>query len=351
MGKSSFPQFFIDYDFDKPYKLEANARCKIRLLAMLHIQEGKSFTEVGNLLKVSRRTVAEWYNRFLLEGINGLTDKPRTGRKTTLPVSEESNFKQEVINLQKKRKGGRVKGREIQQMLKELFGVVYSLSGVYDLLDRLGLVWITGRSRHPKADPKDQKEFRENFAEKAKEVLPENVDPDKVNIWFQDEARVGQRGTTTRVWADKGTRPEVVQQQQFQSAYIYGAVCPQNDESVGLVMPCANTEVTEIHLQMISDVTPDGHHALIICDRASWHMTPKLNCPDNITLFPLPPYSPELNPTEQVWEQLRQNNLSNRCFETYESIVNACCEAWNAFTGIPGAIKSLCSRKWAFLAG
>jgi transposase len=349
--KSSFPQFFTDYDFEKPYRLDSDARSKIRLLAMLHLQKGKSFTEIGNMLRVNRHTVAEWFRRFVSEGIHGLSDKLRSGRKPTLPPSEEDDFKKEVINLQKERKGGRVKGKEIRQMLKDRFGAEYSLSGVYDLLGRLGIVWITGRSSHPKADPEAQKDFKENFAEKAKEVLPEGIDHNKVDIWFQDETRVGQRGTTTRIWAEKGTRPGTVQQQQFQSVYIFGAVCPRNDEAAGLVMPKADTEVTEIHLRMISDMVQDGHHALVVLDGASWHTTPKLKCPENISLLPLPPYSPELNPTEQVWEQLRHNSLSNRCFETYEAIVDACCEAWNFFTGITGSIKSLCSRKWAFLAG
>ncbi len=348
--QSSFPKFFTGYDFETPYKLASDPGAKMRFLAMLHLQKGKSFTEIGDMLRVSRRTVAEWFKRFVSEGIRGLFDKLRTGRKPILSPSDESDFKKEVLKLQEERKGGRVRGEEIRQMLKDRFGAEYSLSGVYDLLNRLGMVWITGRSRHPDADPEAQKDFRENFAEKAEEVLPEGTDPDRADIWFQDEARVGQRGTTTRIWTEKGTRPGIVQQQQFQSVYIFGAVCPQNDEAVGLVMPKADTEVTEIHLGMISDVVPKGRHALIVLDGASWHTTPKLECPENISLLPLPPYSPELNPTEYVWEQLRQNSLSNRCFETYEAVVDACCEAWNSFTGIPGSIKSLCSRKWASLA-
>jgi hypothetical protein len=67
--------------------------------------------------------------------------------------------------------------------------------------------------------------------------LPESVAPENVEIWFQDEARVGQRGTVTRLWAKRGTRPRVIRQQQFEYAYIFGAVCPMKDRSVGLVLP------------------------------------------------------------------------------------------------------------------
>ena len=69
------------------------------------------------------------------------------------------------------------------------------------------------------------------------EILPEGTKIEGVDIWFQDEARVGQRGTVTRTWAKKGTRPRLARQQQFEYAYIFGAVCPARDEAVGLVMP------------------------------------------------------------------------------------------------------------------
>jgi len=89
-----------------------------------------------------------------------------------------------------------------------------------------------------------------------------------------------------------------------------------------------------------------------VLDRAAWHTTLKLRNFENISLLPLPAASPELNPVEQVWQQLRDNWLANRCFEGYEAIVDACCEAWNWFawnwfTETPNKIKNLCSREWA----
>ena len=88
---------------------------------------------------------------------------------------------------------------------------------------------------------------------------------------------------------------------------------------------------------------------VLVLDRAGWHTTPKLPQFPNVSLLPLPAGSPELNPAEQVWAQLRDRHLANRCYDGYEQIVDACCDAWNAFTQIPGAIRSLCSRSWAVL--
>ena len=170
-----------------------------------------------------------------------------------------------------------------------------------------------------------------------------------VDIWFQDESRVGQQGSLTRMWAIKGTRPRVVRQQQFNYTYIFGAVCPARDEAVGLILPYANTDTMLIHLEYISAKNPPGRHGAIVVDRAGWHTTKKINKFDNITLIPLPPTSPELNPTEQVWKQLKDEELSNRCFEDEDDIMDACCIAWNNFTNRKGAVQKLCSRGWAIL--
>jgi transposase len=171
----------------------------------------------------------------------------------------------------------------------------------------------------------------------------------QVDIWFQDEMRIGQRGTQTRLWARKGTRPRVVRQQQSESAYIFGAVCPQCDAAVGLVLPFANTQTMALHLEAISLAVPPGRHAVVVLDQAGWHTTPKLPQLPNVSLLSLPAGSPELNPAEQVWQQLRDRSLANRCYDSYDDIIDACCEAWNKFTQIPNAIRSLCTRNWANL--
>ena len=181
------------------------------------------------------------------------------------------------------------------------------------------------------------------------EVLPTEISIDAVDIWFQDEARVGQRGTLTRTWAAKGTRPRLIRQQQFEYAYIFGAVCPALDKAVGLILPVANTDAMLVHLEHISAEIPEGRHAILILDQASWHTTKRLRKFNNLTLLSLPPASPELNPTEQVWQVLRDTYLANRCYEDYEDIVRCCCNAWNGWVGIPGNIRTLCSRSWADL--
>jgi transposase len=102
------------------------------------------------------------------------------------------------------------------------------------------------------------------------------------------------------------------------------------------------------HLDEISASVLPGHHAVLTLDGARWHQEGgKLKLPDNISLLHLPPYAPELNPVENIWQFLRQNYLSNRVFPNYHDILDACCNAWNALASTQGKIQSIATRDWA----
>jgi transposase len=112
-------------------------------------------------------------------------------------------------------------------------------------------------------------------------------------------------------------------------------------------MPYCDTPAMQTHLHEISLVVERGAHAVVILDQAGWHMSAKLEVPSNITLLPLPPRSPELNPQENVWQFLRDNALSNRVFNSYDDIVAHCCQAWNKLIDQPWRIMSIGLREWA----
>jgi len=138
-----------------------------------------------------------------------------------------------------------------------------------------------------------------------------------------------------------------VRDTRYQWAYLFGAVCPDRGVGAGLVMPYANTEAMNKHLDEIGKAVTPGAHAALIFDGAAWHDSQDLVMPENITPIILPPYSPELNPVENVWEYLRKNKLANRLYETYEDIVEACCDAWNSLMAMPDRIASIAARSWA----
>ena len=112
-------------------------------------------------------------------------------------------------------------------------------------------------------------------------------------------------------------------------------------------MPRCNTEAMTAHLQEISLHVAAEAHAVLLVDQAGWHMSSSLDVPDNITLIPLPPRAPELNPVENVWQFMRDNWLSNRVFGSYDDILVHCCQAWNKLVDQPWLIMSIGMRNWA----
>ena len=102
------------------------------------------------------------------------------------------------------------------------------------------------------------------------------------------------------------------------------------------------------HRKLISQQVDAGAHAILILDQAGSHISTKLAVPDNITLVPLPPRSPELNPVENVWQFIRDNWLSNIVFKNCDDIVDHCCQAWNNLMDQPGRVMSIGWREWAY---
>ena len=181
-------------------------------------------------------------------------------------------------------------------------------------------------------------------------LLPPQIKLSEVELWSQDEIRIGQQGSLCRIWARRGTRPRKVKQQQFLSTYVYGAASHTTGASCALVLPYANTNTMNIFLRELSTkISPSKHMALIV-DNAGWHRAKDLVIPDNITLVPLPPYSPELNAMEQVWEWMRGHHLSNQCYKNYNHIVEQACKAWNNFSNNIELVRSIMHRGWIHLS-
>jgi hypothetical protein len=140
----------------------------------------------------------------------------------------------------------------------------------------------------------------------------------------------------------------MVRDNRHESAYLFGAICPGRAVGAAMITPHANVEAMNLHLSEISTQVASGARAVLVCDGAGWHQRGKqLQVPDNITLLTLPPYTPELNPMENVWEYLRQNKLCAMVWDTYDDIVEACKNAWHFLINDPDRIRSIGSRDWA----
>ncbi len=178
--------------------------------------------------------------------------------------------------------------------------------------------------------------------------MPASAAGQPIEIWFQDEARIGQKGSISYVWAPVGSRPPMVRDNRHDSAYLFGAICPARGVGAAIIMPAVNTEAMNEHLKEIGTQVAGRAHAVLVCDGAGWHQQGGRLCvPDNITLLPLPAYAPELNPMENVWEYLRGNKLSRLVWDSYQAIVAACKEAWDFLIVDPARLSSIGTRAWA----
>jgi transposase len=140
----------------------------------------------------------------------------------------------------------------------------------------------------------------------------------------------------------------MVRDNRHDSTYLFGAICPDRAVGAAMITPHANVEAMNLHLIEIGTQVAPSAHAVLICDGAGWHQRGKqLKLPGNITLLTLPPYTPELNPMENVWSYLRQNKLCAIVWDTYDDIVEACKNAWHFLINDPDRIRSIGFRDWA----
>lgn len=160
---------------------------------------------------------------------------------------------------------------------------------------------------------------------------------------FQDEAGFGRINKPKYCWCEKGRRPTVPCHHIREYRYAYGAVEPMTGDGFFLVMPYCNTDCMNLFLQELSKKYSDDF-IVLACDGARWHKSNTLQIPENIELVFIPPYTPEMNPIEQIWEELREKGFKNQVFQTLDKVVERLCDAICNLTS--DTIKSITGRDW-----
>ncbi|WP_428332612.1 IS630 family transposase [Novosphingobium sp.] len=320
-----------------------------RLLALAEIYDGASRTAAARIGGVGLQIVRDWVERFNDRGPDGLLDGKAPGRTSLLNDAQRQALAAIVESGPIPAIHGVVRWRliDLVQWLHDEFAVSLDETTVGRELKKLGYVKLTARPRHHAQNEHALEAFKKGFAAELAKVragLPKRT---RIEIWFQDEARIGQKNKITRRWALRGTRPSAPHDQRTKSAYIFGAICPEHGKAAGLVLPFCNTETMSLHLAEISQAVAPRAHAVVLMDQAGWHTTDKLEVPANITIIPLPAKCPELNPVENIWQFMRDNWLSNRVFTSHDNIIDHCCEAWNKLVDQPWHIMTIGRRKWA----
>jgi transposase len=333
-------------ELERLERSERDAAKSKRLRIVILAIKGYTAPAIAMSLGLSRRICQQWVYRYNESGLEGLED--RRGRAPGVPLSPEQQQQvcerieagplatDEVCTL---------RGKDVQRILAEEFGVLRSLAGVYHLLHRLGYSCLRPRPRHRQADPQKQAEFLEELPSRLAGIAAAHPDQ-RLRIYFEDEARFGQQGTTTNVWAKRGTRPTAVRQTEYGYLWVLGAVCPETGHAEGLLSPRLNTKVVNAFLEQFARMIPTDEHAVLLWDGAGFHTSKTLRVPENISVLKLPPYSPEFNPIENLWHYLKSHFWSNRSYDDYDALEQAAIDAFTQAVLDPALMKTVCAAPY-----
>jgi transposase len=318
-------------------------RLRIVILAL----EGWTAPAIGMSVGLSRRICQRWIERYNTDGLAGL-DNRRGGNRRPPPLSaqQEQQFRERLATgPAPEDQVCTLRGKDLQRILAAEFGVLRSLASVYHLLHRLGYSYLRPRPRHRRADAGAQEHFVQELPEQLAAIAAAH--PGKqLRVYFEDEARFGQQGTLTSVWAPRGTRPTAVRQTEYGYLWVLGAVCPATGHAEGLLSPRLNTGVVNSFLAQFAQTLGADEHAVLIWDGAGFHTSRTLKVPPNVTLLKLPAYSPELNPVENLWHYLKSHFWSNRSYDDYTALEEAAVDAWRTAVLDAALMKTVCAAPY-----
>ena len=317
-----------------------------RIQTVVLAKQGWTAQDIADALGCSLKAVKNWVAQYNRAGIPALHERTRRGRPPLLDPQEDPRWKQRLDAPPRPEDGVcTLRGLDIRRILEQEFGVLMSLQAVYDLLHRFGFSSLMPRPQHEAANPEVQEFFKEIVVEPIDAIAEAHPDQE-IRTSFQDEARFGQKGTITRVWAPKGSRPRAVRQIRSTSLYVLVAVCISTGASSALIMPELNADVLNLFLEQMSRGLPAGVHAVLICDGAGFHTSGDLEVPSNISVILLPPYSPELNPVENLWHYLRAHHWSNRAYQDYDELESEAAQSLCTVCFDREKLKGICHAEY-----
>jgi len=287
-----------------------------RLLAVkLGLEGTLSSKAIAAQLGHSQTTLTTWFNLYRQGGIDALLEQKPRG-KGFAPELDASRMQELAAELEK----GRWRtAKEAHAWLKERFGVKFGLSYTYRCLKKLGGRLKVTRPCHTKKDPLKVVAFKETLAQKLMDLeLPRDR---PVRLWIYDEARYGLAPVTRRMWTTRGTEVVCPVNKQYKWGYVFGALQVGGAGCEFLLSPTVSKEADRSFLEQISRRDPDAMH-VVIGDGAGFHHRekgPLEAVPKNVRILTLPPYSPELNPVEKLWD-IMKDSLCNRVYETLEEV-------------------------------
>lgn len=334
----------------KPEQVEAvrrrhrstrDTREKERCQAVLLAHGGRhSYEEIAEAVDRARSTIQIWIKEFEQRGLSSLCHHQGQGGGKPTKLRDE--------RIQRELREGLSRGRwmtgpEVQGWLAQQYGIHRSLNSVYYWLGKLGGALKVPRPVHAKKDAEAAAEFKEHLFQHLEALnLPAER---KVRVWVQDEARYGLHSFRRRCWGLRGKRVIKPVHQKYQWGYLYGALEVLSGEAQFCFLPSVSLELTRKFLEQIAAADPEAEH-VVIWDQAGFHHAQgDVRLPERIHLLPLPPYSPELNPIEKLWDVVK-DRVANRVFHTLEEIESVLSQALRPYWSSSDPVLRLVGEGW-----
>ena len=329
-----------DYDFEIALASAKYSTDSIRIEALLLRSQGWTNVDIEEELGCHHDSVSRWWSKATRLGFGDICAGKRRGRPPILQSNQIQLFKSLIFLTQSYATPYR--GEQFAVKLSK-HGIFMSTSTLYQNLHKYNFSYQTTRPVNPNRSEIAVKEWKSNFKSVVNELEKRNENK-TIKVFFEDETRFGQKGTRCCQWAPIGQRPTRPCQDEFGCGYIFGIVNPLSGQNHFLVTTDVCKEFMQYLLNNFSKSLGRSIHALLVLDNASWHTSSSLAVPKNITLHFLPPYSPDLNPVENLWGYMKENFLCNRIMKGGKEILKAGVVACGRITN--QIVQSVCRRDY-----
>jgi transposase len=303
-----------------------------RLMAIRLLLEGRSRSDITQIMNRSESTIIRWINRWNKGGIDALATKPKSGRPPKAGKAE----RQKIIELMNNpQSAGQTHwtGVKLWGYLKEVESIKLGYSTLARLLHEENFCLKVPRSWPAKQDPVLRAQFRNDIS-----IHLKNND---IDLWFCDESGFLADPRPRRVWAVKGSKIYATRTGIHLRESIVGAVCPKSGALSALVISHVDTDVFQAFLDQLAHETK-GRNIVLVLDNASWHKAKKLEW-HHIKPMYLPPYSPDLNPIERLWLVMKDRFFTQWYTNEREILIDRVCEAAKSLMKTPDELKSICA--------
>ena len=317
------------------HKMEKDFGLRTRLHALYLLRCGRGLAEVSSILAVSYRTMCRWLGWYRKGGLREVLSHKQggSGKKCFLDDGQQFNLREEVA------KGVFRTAKEVQRWIAERFSVNYRPKSVYGLLHNLRCSTKMPRPRHEKADLEAQRHWK---ARGLRDALIASGITSGNTLGFSDEARIGLHVSTRRVWGTRGVRVVQPIQMRRQWAYLFLVIGPVSGELYWDWIPSMSTENT---VNALAKHRTRSSIRTLVWDGAGSHRSKDVRSIEGITSIVQPPYSPELNPVERVFEEVRRWT-EGRVYEEIGEKMAAVDAFLRELAGDPRRVRSLCGWKW-----